>query len=224
MPYRLYWSPRSSAFSVEALLIETGAAYERQLISTRDGMHRRPEFLAVNPMGQVPVLRLPDGTAITESAAMLLHLAEAFPAAGLLPPAGSSARAVAYRWLLFLAAPYYEADLRYFYPERHTTDPDAAAGIKAAAEAQLTRLLGLVDAALTPGPYLLGEGFCAVDLYLMMVAMWHPARRGVLDRFPRLGRQMALVRRRPAVERIWDTYHPSAEEHPWSTWTGLSAS
>lgn len=224
LSYLLYWSPNTGALVVEALLIETGAPFAKELVDTRAGMHRRPDYLALNPMGQVPALRLPDGTVITESAAMLLHLAGAFPDAGLMPAPGSTARAVAYRWLLLLAAPYYEADLRYFYPERYTTDPNGTEGIKAAAEAQLTKLLAIIEDALEPGPYLLGRSFSAVDLYLFMVALWHPARHRILDRFPRLARHLGDVRRRPSIMRLWTDYYPPEQEHPWSTWTGSNAS
>ena len=58
---KLYWSPRSRSFSTLWLMEETGQPYERVLIDITTGAQKRPEFLAVNPMGKVPALK--DGDA-----------------------------------------------------------------------------------------------------------------------------------------------------------------
>jgi hypothetical protein len=57
-----------------------------------------------------------------------------------------------------------------------------------------------------------------------MLTLWHPARQALLDEYPRLAALMRAVRRRPSVERIWRDHYPDGGEHPWSTWTGSSAS
>ena len=59
------------------------------------------------------------------------------------------------------------------------------------------------------GPYVLGARFSAVDVYLFMLVTWHPARLEILARHPALGTMMRLVRRRPAVERIWRAELPA---------------
>jgi glutathione S-transferase len=217
--HTLYWSRDTGAFVVQAVLEELGEAYERVIVDTGKGEHRRPEFLALNPMAQVPVLRLPDGTVMTESAAMVLHLCDSRPDAGLLPPVGTPDRALAYRWLFWLATGLYEADLRYYYPERYTSDPDGAEGVKAEALVRMDRLAAMADDLLAHGPHALGQRFSAVDLYLFMLSLWHPARFGLFDRHPRLGDHVRWTRARPAVERIWAQHYPPEGSSPWSTWT-----
>ena len=69
-------------------------------------------------------------------------------------------------------------------------------------------LAGLAEGWRAPGPYALGDRFSAVDLYLFMLPLWHPARTGVQALHPRLGRLMRSVQRRPAVERIWAQHFP----------------
>lgn len=224
MGFVLWWSRGTGAWAPQLCLEEAGVPYERIPTETRSGAHKEAAYLAINPMGQIPALGLPDGTLMTESAAMVLHLSDLLPQAGLLPPAGSPERAVALRWLLFGAAQLYPAILRYWYAPRHTTEPAGVPGIQAAALAEVERLLGLVDGALEPGPWILGERFCATDYYLFMLGLWHPARQGVLDRFPRLGRMMRAARARPAVERLWAQHYPIEGGHPWSTWTVSPAS
>lgn len=216
--HTLHWSPDTGAFVVQAVLEELGLPYRLAATPTGEGAHRRPEYLALNPMGQVPTLVLPDGTVVTETAAMVLHLCDVRPGAGLMPPPGTSGRARAYRWLALMAGPLYEADLRYHYPERYTADPAGVPAVREEALARMDRLLGILEGALDPGPYLSGDRLAACDLYLLMLATWHPARVGLLDRLPRLGALAREARRRPAVDRIWSANYPA--ESAWSTWTG----
>ena len=79
-------------------------------------------------MGAIPALELPDGSLLTESAAMVLHISDTHPEAHLMPPSGTSERAQAYRWLLFLATSGYGAALRRFHPADNTTDPTGGGG------------------------------------------------------------------------------------------------
>ena len=160
-------------------------------------------------MAQIPALRLPDGTIVTESGAMVAHLCDAHPEAGLLPAPGTSGRAEAYRWLFWLATGLYESDLRYYYPDRYTADPAGAEAVKAAALARMDHLLAIAETLIGAGPYALGERFSAVDLYLFMLVLWHPDPVAARERHPRLGELVRRVRQRPAVERIWWQHHPA---------------
>ena len=207
--YTLYWSADSGAFAVQAVLEELGQPYRREVMSTAAGDHRTPAFLAVNPMAQIPALRLPDGTIVTESGAMVAHLCDAHPEAGLLPAPGTSGRAEAYRWLFWLATGLYKSDLRYYYPDRYTADPAGAEAVKAAALARMDHLLAIAETLIGAGPYALGERFSAVDLYLFMLVLWHPDPVAARERHPRLGELVRRVRQRPAVERIWWQHHPA---------------
>ncbi|MEK0083750.1 glutathione S-transferase family protein [Benzoatithermus flavus] len=221
--YELYWSADTGAFAVQAVLEELGQAYERVVVDTREGRHREPGYTKLNPMQQVPSLRLPDGTVITESAAMVLHLCDAHPERGLLPAPGTTERAVAYRWLFWLATGLYETDLRYYYPERYTADPAGAPAVKQAAHERLDRLVAMAAELLGAGPWVLGERFSAVDIYLFMLVLWHPARAAIFERHPGLGEHARRLRARPAVDRIWALNFPAGRS-VWSTWTGSSAS
>jgi glutathione S-transferase len=223
-PYTLYWSADSGAFSVQAVLEELGVPYRREIVDTSRGEHRQPEYLALNPMAQVPTLRLPDGTLIAESAAMIVHLCDTHREPELLPGLGKSARATAYRWLFWLATGLYESDLRYYYPDRYTAEPGCAEAVRAAALARMDRLLALAESQLGDGPYVLGAHFSAIDVYLFMLATWHPSRLEILARYPVLAAMMRLVRRRPAVARIWRENYPLTEDGSWSTWTGSNES
>lgn len=97
---KLYWSPRSRSFSSIWLMEESGLAYERVLTDISTGAQKAPDFLKINPMGKVPALKHGDQV-VTETGAILCHLADAFPAAKLAPAVG--ARGAYYRWIFFVA-------------------------------------------------------------------------------------------------------------------------
>jgi glutathione S-transferase/GST-like protein len=201
--YKLYWSKASGAMAPQALLEEAGAEYEKIVVDIDSNEHRSGDFLALNPMGQIPALVLPDGTLMTESAAMVLHLVDRHPEAKLAPPAGSPESARFQRWLLYLATPVYTAVLRYYYPEQFTSDPDGRADVSATGLADFDRCLAILNDVLDPGPYLLGESFSAADVYLSMLAGWHPEPEAALAANPRVRRLTELVLARPAIARVW---------------------
>ena len=81
--YRLYWAPDTGSMAPQVILEEVGADYELVLLNYDAHEETEADFLALNPRGQIPALVLPDGTIITESAAMVLHIADAHPEANL---------------------------------------------------------------------------------------------------------------------------------------------
>ena len=101
--YKLFWAKSLGSMASEVLFEEIGAEYEKIAIDIEKQENRSAEFLAVNPTGQVPALVLPDGTVMTESAAMVLHICDRHPEAKLAPPAGSPESARFQRWLVFMA-------------------------------------------------------------------------------------------------------------------------
>lgn len=220
--HTLYWAPSTGAFAVQVVLEELGLPYREVLVDTEAGEQRRSDYLALNPMAQVPTLLLPDGTVLTETAAMVLHLCDSAPGAGLLPDLGTAGRGRAYRWLIWLAAEHYGADLRWYYPDRYTADAAGIEGVKAAALERLDRLFAMAQDLLGDGPFVLGDRYSAVDPYLFMQLLWHPDRREVLDRFPGLAAHARRLRARPAVERVWERHYPAEGDHAWSTWTSSS--
>jgi glutathione S-transferase/GST-like protein len=204
--YKLYWAQSSGAMAPQALFEEIGAEYEKIVIDFDKDEHKSDEFLSVNPMGQIPALVLPDGTLMTETAAMLAQIVDLHPEAKLAPPAGSAERARFSRWLFFLASNIYPAVLRFYYPESYSTDPSAVDGIKASAQAALDDQFEILEDALDPGPYLLGETFSAVDIMLWMLIQWHPEPARLFEKSPRVKQVAELLHARPAIARTWQEH------------------
>jgi glutathione S-transferase len=174
MAYTLYSHDGSGGFAVEAALVKAEAPHKVVTVDTGKGEQNRPEFVAINPMRQVPALALPDGTVMTESAAIVVHLAGVFPDKGLAPKPATSGHARFLRWMFFMAANIYEGDLRYFYPERYTTDPAGVPGVKSAGAAHMKKCFATIDEALAAERFLCGATLTMADVYLAMLADWSP--------------------------------------------------
>jgi glutathione S-transferase len=202
--YRLYGRPNAGSLAPQIVLEEIRATYELVWIG------RSPAdiegFRRINPTGKVPALVLPDGTPISESAAILIHLAGAHPEAALAPRAGTSEHARFLQWMVFLSSNVYETVLRYYYAERYSTLGSAAAeAIKNQALLDYDRHLALIHETLSP--YVLGERLSAADFYLHMLAAWYPGDIGALhSRLPKLARHAGLVRERPATRKAEDAH------------------
>lgn len=200
--YKLYWRYDSGAYAPNAVLALVGARFERVHVDSRKGETRTPEYLALNPLAQIPTLVLPDGTVMTETAAMLLHLTETFPAAGLAPAPGAAGRPEFLRWLMFLATGVYAAVLRNTYPERHTADPAGAAAVRAQAKADQARLWGIYADALGERRWMAGDRMSVLDVYAAMLAGWSVEAQEL----PAIRRLIDEVRADPVCGRLWTEY------------------
>jgi glutathione S-transferase len=199
--YRLYGSRGSGSASVEAALAETGAEYEIVPTSTAEKRHLSDEFRRINPRQQIPALQLPDGSVMSEGAAMMLHLADAFPAARLAPAPGSPARAQHDRWLIFMAVNIYEGSLREAYSGRYTDDPKGAEQVMSAAKAYQKRHFEILEATIGGGPFLFGADVTMTDIYLWMLANWVD-QTWLAAHCPKVTALAAAVRGRPPVAPI----------------------
>lgn len=166
MTMTLYYNPQSRASVARWMLEEVGADYTLQYIDLTQGESRSPAFLAVNPMGKIPTLVLHDGTVLTENGAIIAWLADAFPQAGLMPPAGSSARGTVLRWLFFCGS--------CFEPALTDRMMRAAAPLpkQTVGWGDYDDVIEAIEQTLTPGPFVLGPTFSAADVYLGASLAW----------------------------------------------------
>ena len=169
---KLYGGTGAGSVAPQAALAHAGTEFEMIFLDLSKEEHKSPEFLAINPRGQVPALVLADGSVVTESAATSLHVADTHPQAELVAGIGTPERAQTYRWMSFIATNVYEAVLGYMYPHYYTTESDHS-GVAAAADQSLTRSWGLLNDALSNGPTLVGDKAGIADIYLTMLFYWH---------------------------------------------------
>ena len=199
MSYTLYSRTGTGGFIVEAALAKAEAPFDVVEIDTSKGEQNSPEFVAINPMRQVPALVAPDGAVLTESAAIAIHLSHVFPEKGLAPKPASTGHAAFLRWMFFMAINLYEGDLRYYYTDRYTTDPGGAEGVQQAAANHMSKSFAIVEEALGKTPFLPGEALSIADVYLSMLMNWCPVDGSA----PGLQRVKAAVLADPVYGKVW---------------------
>lgn len=200
--YTLFWERGSGSIVVQAVLEETGIPYEMKYVDMAAGENRQSAYLAENPTGLVPALKLPDGRTIGESAAIVLYLGEQGGESRVVPRPGDAERADFLYWLLYMATTGYTTFARYAHPERFTLDQEALDVVSGAARNDITDFFDLLDAAIGGGPFFLASGFGALDIYATMLAGWHPDRAALFDRNPRFAAMCAAVEAREAYRRV----------------------
>jgi glutathione S-transferase len=166
----LWTSTRTSGTIVHAMAAASGLPIEVRFISLRNGEHKTPDFLAINPKGEVAALQIPDaGVTITEIPAMALWLAEAAPDSGLLPH-DALGRAKAMEWLCWCHFRMANTFSLAFQAKRLAGGDEAVAdALRAAAVIRAKDALAFADAALArmPNGTLLGTaGVTAPDIFL----------------------------------------------------------
>jgi glutathione S-transferase len=189
----LYHASPSRSSVVLWMLEEVGEPYEIKLLSLQNEENRKPDYLAINPMGKVPALRHGD-TVITELAAICTYLADAFPKANLAVPIGTPLRGAYLKWLFFgpgclepavidRAAPRQEEPRRAMlgYGDFDTT-------------------MNVLAAAVAKGPWLMGEQFTAADVVIGANIRWGMVFKMIPER-PEFAAYAARIAARPAAQR-----------------------
>jgi GST-like protein len=185
----------TGSIAVEATLALIGVPYQLEEV-------RHAQFHEHNPMVQVPVLVTPQGERITESAAILIWLAEAFPEARLAPAAGDPGRAQFLRWMAFVASSIYAHYWVRDDPTRVTADPAAQAEVKQALNQRIADNWGVMEAGLTPGRYLLGEAITVLDIYVTVVSRWTNRKRLHETNAPKIGEVVRQVEADPRLAAL----------------------
>ena len=175
-----YTNPMSRGRIARWMLEEVGVPYHTEVLEYGP-MMKSAEYLAINPMGKVPAIRH-GGTVVTEAAAICAWLADAFPEAGLAPPAGD--RGAYYRWLFFAAGPLEAATTNRFLGFEPPADQQSMVGY-----GTFDAVMDTLERAVSGGSCVAGERFSAADVYVGSHVGW--------------GLQMGTIETRPAFADYW---------------------
>ncbi len=188
---QIFYSPKSRSFAALWAMEETGEPYERVFTDINTGDQKKPEYLAVNPMGKVPGLK--DGDAMMgESSAICAYIGDRYPNAKLAPPIGDPRRARYLQWLFFngnIEAAITQVFTKIEMPPRTAGWGDA------------TQVFDVLDAALEKGPWILGEQFTAADIVIGSGVHFAVRAFKMVPTRPSFERYLDLCEARPAYQR-----------------------
>ena len=204
----LYGAQASGSIAVEAALTLLGIPYTLVEGATWADNEARERVAPVNPMRQIPTLVMPGGEIMTESAAILIYLADLHASAGLAPAPTDALRRQYLRWMVYVSSAIYS--LHWIKPDvgRIGAPESARASVVDAVHERIAFCWSNMDGQLTPGKYLLGDELSVLDLYVTVVSRFGPWR----DRFYQVAPRMTPVVRRvdqePRLIAFWRERFP----------------
>jgi len=167
---KLYYIP--AACSLAAHILVNELALDTTLVRVDYQTHRTEDgrdFLALNPLGYVPLLELDDGSLLREGPAVLQFLAGLQPHAGLMPAAGTLEHYRQLEWLSFLTSEIHKGFIPLLYPRlagEYGTDT---------ARPKLEQRYRWIDQQLAGQTFLAGDTFTPADAYLFALTQWGQA-------------------------------------------------
>jgi len=206
-PFTVYGAKGSGSVAVEAALTLIGASYQvvERIAWEEEGARA---MAAVNPMRQVPALVLPTGELMTESAAMLIWLADSHPAARLAPVPDDPRRPAFLRWMAFVSSQIYSLFWIRDDPSRLAEEDAAKAVVLDRTTERIAACWRAMEAQITPGRFLLGEDLGVLDLYVAVVSRWGPRRKRFYADAPRMAEAVRRVDTDPRLVTFWAERFP----------------
>lgn len=209
MAYTVYGAIGSGSVAIEAALTLMNQRYRLEEIVTYASEEERQRMAPHNPMRQVPALTTHEGETLTESAAILLWLAERHPEAGLAPPPGDPRRGQFLRWMSFIPAAIYPMYWVRDVPSRLVGEDPAAQGeISRRTAERIAECWGVMESQTDPGLFILGDEPTVLDVYMAVVSRWTPHRVRFHQVAPRLGEVARRVDALPQLAAFWPERFP----------------
>ena len=198
--YRLLGCKGCGSAIVEAAFAVAKVPLDYEEVDYGGGSPTRDRLLAVNPLGQVPALVMPDGAVMTESLAIIHYLNDLAPRSGLVPPRGDPRRVAFLRWTTFLVAAIYPTFTYGDEPAKWVEDTQGARQLRASTDRHReTQWLRLEEVA--GDPWFLGSRMTALDLYVAVMTRWRPGRKWFAAHTPRL---LAIAEKASATPGVAD--------------------
>lgn len=211
MTLTLYGAEGSGSIAVEAALTLLGIPFSLVEGATWVEESARDRVALHNPLRQVPTLVLPDGEVMTESAAILLYLGDAYPEARLAPRTAEMKRPEYLRWMVYVSSAIYS--LHWIKPDVQRIGAPAQfrEAVVEAVHDRIAFCWSNMDAQLVPGRYLLGDELTVLDVYVTVVSRFGPWRTRFYEVAPKMSDVVRRVDAEPRLAKFWASRFPFDE-------------
>ncbi|MDQ2928734.1 MAG: glutathione S-transferase family protein [Caldimonas sp.] len=205
----LYGIKGSGSAAVEAALEVAGLAYRQVEAASWKPSPGLDELKSVNPLAQIPTLVLDDGSVLTESAAILIHLGLAHPSSGLLS-GDASRRAQQIRGLVYIGANCYAGIGILDYPDRWYPEPDddVKSKMQSRGKARLHELWETFADQFPAPSWLSGDHLGGLDILAATVSKWSGARQALAASRPEFSALLARIEADPRIAAVWARHWP----------------
>jgi glutathione S-transferase len=196
----LYYATNTCALASHIALEEAGAAFETRWVDFGAAEQTKPEYLKINPKGRVPALVTERGV-LTETPAILVYIAQRFPAARLAPVDDPFAFAELQAFMSYLCATVHVAHAHRARGYRWADDPNALEAMKKKVPQSVGACFALIEREMLRGPWVMGGAYTIADPYLFTLARWMEIDGVDPNAFPRVLDHRDRMAERPAVRR-----------------------
>jgi glutathione S-transferase len=190
---KLFYMPGACSLAPHIALREAGLPFDLEAVDRSKKTGSGDDYLAINPKGSVPAVKLDDGQVLTEAAVIQQYIADKAPAKKLAAAPGTPERYRLQEWLNYIASEVHKGIGQLFNPAMPDDYKETVK--KNLAARQFTYL----DKALAGRDYLMGD-FTVADGYLFTVLNWTNFHKIDLSAFPNIVAYMKRVAARPAVQ------------------------
>ena len=197
---KLYYFPGTVAFATYITLEEAGADYEAIRVDFMKGEQTKADYLAVNPKGRVPALITEQGI-LTETPAILLYLAQMYPAAKLAPLNDFYKLAQMQSFNSYLCSTLHVAHAHKQRGSRWANEESSFEDMKRKVPETVGACFRLIETEMFKGPWVMGEDYSTADAYLFTVGRWMEGDTLNIADYPKLEAHRARMKDRPAVQR-----------------------
>lgn len=197
---KLYYARGTIAIAVAIALHEAGLEFEPVRLDFKAGEQTQPRYHAVNPKGRVPAL-VTDSGILTETAAILEHIADLAPAAGLRPTDPFEAAKMR-EAMCYLASTMHVNHAHRVRGHRWADEESSLADMKAKAVETMTASAAHVENHMLKGPYVLGEAVSLADPYLYVACSWLPGDGVDMAAYPKITAFVEAMRTRASVAQV----------------------
>ena len=204
----LYGSEASGSVAVEAALTLLDIPFEVIEGATWVEATARERVGEANAMRQIPTIVFPGGEVMTESAAILIDLADRYPERALAPPLQSALRRPFLRWMIFVSSAIYS--LHWIKPDvrRIGVAPDMRDSVVHAVHERIAFCWSVMDRELPMGRFLLGDMVSVLDLYVAVVSRFGPWRDRFYEAAPRMTPAIKAIDAHPQLTALWTRRFP----------------
>ena len=193
---KLYFSPGACSLATHITLNEIGTPFEIEKMS----LTNKASLAQIHPKGYVPMLRLDDGTVLTEGVVIMQYLADQKPDLNLMPKSGTMERYRAQEWLNYISTEIHKGFSPLFAADRMIKDETARAEFKEAVKANLSKRFEWIDSEMSTKKFIMGDNFTIADAYLFTCMSWGKVVNFDTTNFKNLANWNARVYQRAAVQ------------------------
>lgn len=201
MSMRFYYAPLSCALATHIVLEHIGADYEAEKLNLRENDQNTPDYLAINPKGRVPAL-VTDHGILTETPALLLYLAQTYPAANMAPFDNAFALAQMQSINSWFCSTVHVHHAHGARGQRWSDDLEAQKTMKAKVAQNMTSCAELIERDILRGPWVMGEQLTVADAYLFTMTSWMKGDGVDMAKFPKISSHVIKMKELPAVKKV----------------------